>query len=182
MGEQLEISMAPKDKLQLSWEKAKREDPQLLPDLAKLAKDLRGQGHKRWSIDALFHVLRWQRASRGRESSAPQAGPKQKPRPDRPVPPPERRVRPRRGWQQALHPIVVAYVRVHAVANAGRSVVCGGRGGGAEADGALVQAQNRRARRRHATLRGEVWPQRLDAAEHPRRVRVPHISPDTTRS
>ncbi len=67
MGEQLEISMAPKDKLQLSWEKAKSEDPQLLPDLAKLAIDLRGQGHKRWSIDALFHVLRWQRASRGRD-------------------------------------------------------------------------------------------------------------------
>lgn len=63
MGEQLEIRMAPKDKLQLSWEKAKREDPFLIRDLAKLALDLRGQGHKRWSIDALFHVLRWQRAT-----------------------------------------------------------------------------------------------------------------------
>tara|TARA_R100001163_G_scaffold12521_2_gene11629 strand:+ start:5068 stop:5403 length:336 start_codon:yes stop_codon:yes gene_type:complete len=63
MGEQLEIRMAPKDKLLLSWEKAKREDPFLIRDLAKLALDLRGQGHKRWSIDALFHVLRWQRAT-----------------------------------------------------------------------------------------------------------------------
>nr|BAR30660.1 hypothetical protein [uncultured Mediterranean phage uvMED] len=63
MGEQLEIRMAPKDKLLLSWEKAKREDPFLIRDLARLALDLRGQGHKRWSIDALFHVLRWQRAT-----------------------------------------------------------------------------------------------------------------------
>tara|TARA_S200002703_G_scaffold159130_1_gene171553 strand:+ start:1305 stop:1640 length:336 start_codon:yes stop_codon:yes gene_type:complete len=63
MGEQLEIKMAPKDKLLLSWEKAKREDPFLIRDLARLALDLRGQGHKRWSIDALFHVLRWQRAT-----------------------------------------------------------------------------------------------------------------------
>jgi len=63
MGEQREIRMAPKDKLLLSWEKAKREDPFLIRDLARLALDLRGQGHKRWSIDALFHVLRWQRAT-----------------------------------------------------------------------------------------------------------------------
>ena len=51
------------DKLQLSWQQAKKDAPLLMPDLAKLALDLRGQGHKRWSIDALFHVLRWQRAT-----------------------------------------------------------------------------------------------------------------------
>lgn len=47
-------------KLQKQWEKCKEKNPSLLPELARLALELKGYGHKRYSIDGLFHILRWE--------------------------------------------------------------------------------------------------------------------------
>ena len=47
-------------KLKNQWELCKRKNPELLIQLAQLAKELKSYGHKRYSIDGLFHILRWE--------------------------------------------------------------------------------------------------------------------------
>ena len=47
-------------KLQKHLEECKRKNPELIPQLANLAKELKSYGHKRYSIDGLFHILRWE--------------------------------------------------------------------------------------------------------------------------
>ena len=53
-------------KLELQWQKCKQANPQLLPQLANLARELKTAGHVRYSMDGLFHILRWEtRATTG---------------------------------------------------------------------------------------------------------------------
>ena len=53
-------------KLELQWQACKKRHPSLLPQLASLAKELKRAGHKRYSMDGLFHILRWEtRATTG---------------------------------------------------------------------------------------------------------------------
>ena len=53
-------------KLELQWQKCKLANPWLLPQLAELARELKTAGHPRYSMDGLFHILRWEtRASTG---------------------------------------------------------------------------------------------------------------------
>ena len=47
-------------KLELQWQQCKRANPQLLPQLARLARELKSAGHSRYSMDGLFHILRWE--------------------------------------------------------------------------------------------------------------------------
>lgn len=50
------------DKLQVQWGAVRDSHPELIEELAGLALDLKSRGCKRWSMDALFHVLRFQTA------------------------------------------------------------------------------------------------------------------------
>jgi hypothetical protein len=47
-------------KLQEGWSEVKRKNPRLLPHLARLALELKHAGHPRYSMDGLFHILRWE--------------------------------------------------------------------------------------------------------------------------
>ena len=47
-------------KLQSGWSECKRKNPRLLPHLARLALELKHAGHPRYSMDGLFHILRWE--------------------------------------------------------------------------------------------------------------------------
>ena len=56
----------PTSKLDLQWQSCKKRHPSLLPQLASLAKELKRAGYKRYSMDGLFHILRWEtRATTG---------------------------------------------------------------------------------------------------------------------
>jgi len=48
------------DKLALEWQKCKASNPGLLLQLAGLARELKASGHSRYSMDGLFHILRWE--------------------------------------------------------------------------------------------------------------------------
>ena len=50
----------PAGKLAMQWHECKQKNPDLLPSLARLARELRQAGHKRYSMDGLFHILRWE--------------------------------------------------------------------------------------------------------------------------
>lgn len=50
------------DKLEAQWAVVREKHPELLASLAELAMDLKGRGCRRWSMDALFHVLRFRTA------------------------------------------------------------------------------------------------------------------------
>ena len=50
------------DKLEVQWRSVRAKNPTLIPKLAKLALRLKGSGIERWSMDALFHVLRFSTA------------------------------------------------------------------------------------------------------------------------
>ena len=53
-------------KLLAGWAEVKRKNPRLLPHLARLALELKHSGHNRYSMDGLFHILRWEtRATTG---------------------------------------------------------------------------------------------------------------------
>ena len=56
----LYIPTDPPSKLKAQWENCKRKNPELLPELAKLARELKNCGHSRYSMDGLFHILRWE--------------------------------------------------------------------------------------------------------------------------
>ena len=47
-------------KLKAQWEACKKRNPSLIPELARLAREMKTYGHKRYSIDGLFHILRWE--------------------------------------------------------------------------------------------------------------------------
>ena len=47
-------------KLAAAWDDVKRKHPQLLPELARIAREYRATGHNNWSISGLFEVLRWE--------------------------------------------------------------------------------------------------------------------------
>ena len=50
------------DKLAIKWAQTKQQYPHLLPTLAQMALDLKAKGVEHYSIDALFHVMRFQSA------------------------------------------------------------------------------------------------------------------------
>ena len=50
-------------KLELQWQQCKAKNPSLLPQLAGLARELKISGHCRYSMDGLFHILRWETRS-----------------------------------------------------------------------------------------------------------------------
>jgi len=53
-------------KLYLQWQQCKARNPGLLLQLAGLARELKLSGHSRYSMDGLFHILRWEtRATTG---------------------------------------------------------------------------------------------------------------------
>tara|TARA_R110002110_G_scaffold404410_1_gene622664 strand:+ start:973 stop:1278 length:306 start_codon:yes stop_codon:yes gene_type:complete len=47
-------------KLYLQWQQCKAKNPDLLLQLARLARKLKVSGHSRYSMDGLFHILRWE--------------------------------------------------------------------------------------------------------------------------
>ena len=47
-------------KLAAAWDDVKRKHPELLPELARIAREYRATGHNNWSISGLFEVLRWE--------------------------------------------------------------------------------------------------------------------------
>ncbi len=59
---QLDLFSRQPSKLELAWEKAKQQQPWMLEELARLAFDLKSRGQKHYSVDSLFHVLRFHRA------------------------------------------------------------------------------------------------------------------------
>tara|TARA_B100001173_G_C15969677_1_gene539445 strand:- start:552 stop:857 length:306 start_codon:yes stop_codon:yes gene_type:complete len=48
------------DKLQSQWNAVKDANPSLLDECYQLCLQARSKGIKRWSADAMFHVLRWE--------------------------------------------------------------------------------------------------------------------------
>ena len=50
----------PPNKLERQWLECKQKNPDLLPELARLARELKTYGHSRYSMDGLFHILRWE--------------------------------------------------------------------------------------------------------------------------
>ncbi len=58
MNEQM--TLFAQDKLAMAWEAVKAEQPDLLARMAELAREARRRGCQQWSVDALFHVMRFQ--------------------------------------------------------------------------------------------------------------------------
>lgn len=54
------FSQKQSSKLELQWQTCKTQNPDLLPQLAGLARELKKAGHRRYSMDGLFHILRWE--------------------------------------------------------------------------------------------------------------------------
>ena len=52
--------MTEKRKLLDQWTTAKERHPQILPELARIAKELQAMGRTRYSINGLFEILRWE--------------------------------------------------------------------------------------------------------------------------
>ena len=50
------------DKLQIQWELVKEANPDFLDSCYQLCLKAKRRGIKRWSADAMFHVLRWESA------------------------------------------------------------------------------------------------------------------------
>ena len=50
----------PPSKLLAAWEECKEAQPGLLPELARLARELKAMGRNRYSINGLFEILRWE--------------------------------------------------------------------------------------------------------------------------
>lgn len=48
------------DKLARAWAECKQANPWLLSKLADVAMELKRRGHTRYSIDGIFHILRWE--------------------------------------------------------------------------------------------------------------------------
>ena len=47
-------------KLLNKWNEAKQRQPQLMPEMARIARELRSMGKTRYSINGLFEILRWE--------------------------------------------------------------------------------------------------------------------------
>jgi len=50
----------PEAKLLNQWNQAKGKHPHLLPEMARIARELRSMGRERYSINGLFEILRWE--------------------------------------------------------------------------------------------------------------------------
>ena len=50
----------PQHKLAARWEECKRDHPKLLHQLYEIALRAKRKGYQHWSMDAAFHVLRWE--------------------------------------------------------------------------------------------------------------------------
>lgn len=50
----------PQHKLAARWEECKRDHPGLLRQLHEIALRAKRKGYQHWSMDAAFHVLRWE--------------------------------------------------------------------------------------------------------------------------
>ena len=50
----------PQHKLLNQWNETKERHPDLLPELARIARELRSMGKDRYSINGLFEILRWE--------------------------------------------------------------------------------------------------------------------------
>jgi hypothetical protein len=48
------------DKLYADWRRTRLEFPATMPAIVDLAKQAMAKGYERWSMDAIFHILRWQ--------------------------------------------------------------------------------------------------------------------------
>jgi hypothetical protein len=48
------------NKLKADWQQCRRDFPKTMPAILELARRAKAKGHERWSMDALFHVLRWE--------------------------------------------------------------------------------------------------------------------------
>ena len=57
---QLSLLSSQEDKLAHAWAECKRANPWLLPKLVDIAIELKRRGHARYSIDGIFHILRWE--------------------------------------------------------------------------------------------------------------------------
>ena len=57
---QLPLFSSPEDKLARAWAECKQANPWLLPKLVDIARELRRRGHDRYSMDGIFHILRWE--------------------------------------------------------------------------------------------------------------------------
>ena len=53
-------SLPPEGTIQDRFEAFHAAHPEVYAGLVRLARQLRARGRRRWSIDALFHVLRWE--------------------------------------------------------------------------------------------------------------------------
>lgn len=47
-------------KLERAWKECRRANPWVLPRMAQIALEMKRAGHKRWSINGVFEVFRWQ--------------------------------------------------------------------------------------------------------------------------
>ena len=52
--------MTEQHKLQEQWAASKEQHPEILPELARIAKELQAMGKQRYSINGLFEILRWE--------------------------------------------------------------------------------------------------------------------------
>ena len=52
----------PQHKLAARWEECKRNHPRLLRQLYEISLRAKRKGYEHWSMDAAFHVLRWETA------------------------------------------------------------------------------------------------------------------------
>jgi len=50
----------PDHKLLSQWNQCKAKHPQLLPEMARIARELQAMGRERYSINGLFEILRWE--------------------------------------------------------------------------------------------------------------------------
>ena len=48
------------DKLACAWAECKQANPWLLSKLVGIAMELKRRGHDRYSMDGIFHILRWE--------------------------------------------------------------------------------------------------------------------------
>ena len=57
---QLPRHAKPEHKLLEQWHEAKQRHPELLPAMARIARELQAMGIKRYGIGAVFEILRWE--------------------------------------------------------------------------------------------------------------------------
>lgn len=58
--EQLDLLSSADDKLARQWRQSRQDHPEVFARIVEIARELQRRGHTHYSIDGIFHILRWE--------------------------------------------------------------------------------------------------------------------------